>query len=78
MKHAPDAPNNILSVGWLMDMKHIALFTNNGMWFCSRTGIVFAEGCKVGRIYLMHTWICPVIQMDFTAVAKPRSWDSWH
>ena len=78
MKHAPDAPNNILSIGWLMDMKHIVLFTNIGMGFCSWTGMIFTEGCKVGCIYLMCTWICLVIQMDFAAVAKPRSWDSWH
>ena len=40
--------------------------------------MVFTEGCNVGCIYLMCAWIHPVIQMDFAAVAKPRSWDSWH
>ena len=40
--------------------------------------MIFAEGHKVGHVYVMHAWICPTIQMDFAAVAKPRSWDSWH
>ena len=66
VKHAPDVPNNIFSIGQLMGMKHIALFTNDGMCFCSGTGTAFAEGCKVGCIYLMHAWIHPAIQMDFT------------
>ena len=35
IKHAPDVPNNILSVGWLTDMEHITLFTNEGMKFHS-------------------------------------------
>jgi hypothetical protein len=78
VKHAPDALNNILSVGRLMDMEHIALFTNDGVKFCSQNGTVFAEGHKVGCVYIMHAQIHPAIQMDFAAVAKPKSWDSWH
>ena len=35
VKHAPDAPNNILSVGSLTDMEHVALFTNEGVKFWS-------------------------------------------
>ena len=75
VKHAPDMPNNILSVGCLTDMEHVALFTNEGVKFWSQNGMIFAKGRKV---YIMHTWICPTIQTDFTAVVKPRSWDSWH
>ena len=78
IKHAPDTPNNMLSVGRLTDMEHVALFTNEGVKFWSQNGTIFTEGCKVGCIYVMHAWICPTIQMDFTTVAKPRSWDSWH
>ena len=78
IKHAPDAPNNILSVGHLTDMEHVALFTNEGVKFQSRNGTIFAEGRKVSRVYVMRARICPTIQTDFAAVAKPWSWDSWH
>ena len=78
IKHAPDAPNNILSVGRLTDMEHITLFTNEGMKFHSWNRMIFTEGCKVSCIYVMRAWICPMIQTDFAAVVKPRSWDSWH
>ena len=69
VKHAPDAPNNILSVGRLTDMEHVALFTNEGVKFRSRNGMIFAEGRKVGRIYVMHARICPTIQTDFAVVS---------
>ena len=75
VKHAPDAPNNILSVGWLTDMEHVALFTNDSVRFCSQNDMVFTEGRKVGRIYLMHARVHPAIHTDFAAVAKPKSWD---
>ena len=35
VKHAPDVPNNILSIGRLTDMEHITLFTNEGVKFHS-------------------------------------------
>ena len=78
IKHAPDAPNNILSVGRLTDMEHVTLFTNEGVKFQSQNGMIFAEGHKVSCIYVMRAWICSTIQTDFAAVAQPRSWDSWH
>ena len=64
VKHTPDVPNNILSVGHLTDMEHVALFTNEGVKFQSQNRMIFAEGCKVGHIYIMHAWICPTIQME--------------
>ena len=76
VKHAPDAPNNILSVGRLTDMELVALFTNEGMKFWSQNGTIFVEGHKVGHVYIICAWICPMIQMAFATVAKPRSWDS--
>ena len=44
VKHAPEAPNNLLSIGHLTDNGHSAKFTPTGVAFKSKTGITFGVG----------------------------------
>jgi Pol polyprotein, beta-barrel domain/GAG-pre-integrase domain/gag-polypeptide of LTR copia-type len=79
VKHAPDSPNNLISIGWLTDNGHSAVFTPTGVEFKSKTGVTFGMGCKNGRMYQMrvqtkHTGQGP----DFVAVMKERTLDKWH
>ena len=51
IKHAPEAPNNLISVGHLTDLRHSALFTPSIVEFRSKSGLLFGMGQKVGRMY---------------------------
>ena len=53
VKHTPEVPNNLISIGGLTDNGHLALFTATGVQFKSGTGVIFGEGQKVGRMYQM-------------------------
>ena len=44
VKHAPEAPNNLLSIGHLTDNGHSAKFMPAGVEFKSKTGITFGVG----------------------------------
>ena len=54
VKHAPMAPNNLISVGRLTDHNYLAHFTQNGVEFKTPQGQTFVEGRKVGRLYQMR------------------------
>ena len=54
IKHAPDVPNNLISIGCLTDNGHLALFTATSIQFKSRTRVIFSEGQKVGHMYQMR------------------------
>ena len=79
MKHAPEAPNNLISIGQLTDNSHLALFTATRIQFKSGTGVIFGEGRKVGRMYQMRVRTKTSGRTeDFAAAAKGSSWDKWH
>ena len=46
VKHAPNAPNNIISIGWLTDNTYTAHFTKSIVEFMSKNGIMFGTGRK--------------------------------
>ena len=48
VKHTPNAPNNLISIGWLTDNGHSAIFTATGIKFKSSNDVIFAEGQKIG------------------------------
>lgn len=77
VKYAPDAPNNLLSIGRLTGNGHTAIFTENGVQFRSKNGTIFAEGTKIYNMFKMKT--SPINNnkpTDFAFAA--RSWDDWH
>ena len=79
VKHAPEAPNNLISIGRLTDNGHLALFTATGVQFKSGTRVIFGEGQKVGHMYQMRVWTKTLGRTkDFAVVAKGCSWDKWH
>ena len=78
VKHTPAAPNNLISVGQLMDHNYLAHFTQNGVEFKTPQGQTFAEGRKVGWLYQMCTWITNTGKELMEFVAAARTWDEWH
>jgi len=46
VKHVPNAPNNIISIGWLTDNTYTAHFTKSIVEFMSKNGIMFGTGRK--------------------------------
>src|SRR6266481_104592 len=50
VKHAPIAPNNLISIGWLMDHNYRANFTHGRVEFQTPQGQTFAEGQKNGQL----------------------------
>ena len=64
VKHAPTAPNNLISIGWLMDHNYLAKFTWDGIEFQMPQGQTFVEGRKVG-------WLCQ-IRTQITNSSKPH------
>ena len=79
VKHAPEAPNNLISVGRLTGNGHSALFTPVGVQFKERSGTIFGMGRKVGNMYQMRARVKKAGQkQDFIAVTHGRTWDKWH
>ena len=79
VKHAPNAPNNLISIGRLTDNGHSAIFTTTSVIFKSKNNEIFAEGRKIGRMYQMRAWIkITGTSRDFAATAKGRTLDKWH
>jgi hypothetical protein len=74
VKHAPEALNNLISIGRLTDKGYSASFNPTEVHFRSGTGTIFGEGRKIGCMYQMRT----CIPRDFAAVAKSRSLEKWH
>src|SRR6266481_430349 len=54
VKHAPMAPNNLISIRWLMDHNYHANFTCGGVEFQTPQGQTFTEGRKNGQLYQMR------------------------
>ena len=79
VKHAPIAPNNIISVGCLTDKGCTANFTATSVEFKSGTRVIFGIGQKVGRMYQMRARPKKLAQ-ELSFVALTRSWtlDKWH
>jgi GAG-pre-integrase domain/Pol polyprotein, beta-barrel domain len=79
VKHALDAPNNLISVGRLTDKNNMATFTGTGVEFKTRAGVIFTQGQKSGRLYKMKVQVTGSNRSsDFAAAAKGRSIDKWH
>ena len=77
VKHAPMAPNNLISIGQLMDNNYLAKFTWDGIKFQMPQGQTFAEGQKVGQLYQMCTQIMNSSKpAEFAAAAW--MWDEWY
>ena len=62
VKHAPKAPNSLLSIGHLMDN---GKFMPASVEFKSKTGITFGVGQNIGHMYQMCAW------------EKSQGWDLW-
>ena len=77
VKHAPDAPNNLINVGCLTDTGNTATFTGTGVIFRTGAGTIFAQGQKRGRLFHMKGQVT-VEARNFAAAAKERTWDKWH
>src|SRR6266481_2072124 len=77
VKHAPMAPNNLISIGQLMDHNYRANFTRGRVEFQTPQGQTFAEGRKNGWLYQMHTQIPNTNKLAEFAMAA-RTWDKWH
>lgn len=79
VKHAPEAPNNLISVGYLRDLGHLATFTSSVIKFKSKSGLVFEMGQKVGCMYWMKCrGTADEEARDFVAVAGAHTLDKWH
>ena len=79
VKHAPAAPNNLISIGRLTDKGCTVNFTTTGAEFKLRTGVIFGIGRKVGQMYQMRVRPKKLGQeCNFVAVAKGQTLDKWH
>ena len=79
VKHAPDAPNNLIRIGRLTNKGNLATFNGTGMEFKAQTGVIFAQGQKHGQLFCMKARVTQSGKAwDFAATAKKRSWDKWH
>ncbi|HEV7735885.1 MAG TPA: hypothetical protein VGO47_00690, partial [Chlamydiales bacterium] len=80
VRYCPDAPNNLISIGRLTDAGHTAIFNSKEVQFISSSGIMFAKGHKVGRVYEMNASATNMVkQQERIAVAmNKRTWDEWH
>ena len=52
VKHTLNAPNNLISIGWLTNNRHTMTFTATSIKFKSSSGVTFREGQKVGYMLL--------------------------
>jgi gag-polypeptide of LTR copia-type/Pol polyprotein, beta-barrel domain/Domain of unknown function (DUF4219) len=57
VKHAPDMPNNLISMGRLTDKNNTATFTGTGVEFKTRAEVIFAQGQKSGCLYKMKVQV---------------------
>jgi Pol polyprotein, beta-barrel domain len=57
IRHAPDAPNNLISMGHLTDKNNTATFTGTSVEFKTRAGVIFAQGQKSGCLYKMKVQV---------------------
>ena len=79
VKHALEAPNNLLSIGQLTDARHSAIFTITGIEFKSKAGTTFGVGKKIGWMYQVMCWVTTSTgAKDFAAVMQTRTMDKWH
>src|SRR6266481_5487605 len=77
VKHAPMAPNNLISIGRLTDHNYHANFTHGRVEFQTPQGQTFTEGRKNGWLYQMCAQIPNTNKPAEFAVAA-RTWDEWH
>ena len=76
--NAPMAPNNLISVGQLIDHNYLPHFTQNGVEFKTPQGQTFAEGRKVGWLNQMRAQITKTDKQLTEFVTMARTWDEWH
>jgi hypothetical protein len=75
--YAPDAPFNLISIGRLEEAGSEAIFKNHKAYFVSASGVTFAEGNAIGRLYQMM--VTPIEQHTaYVASTKAHSWTAWH
>ena len=79
VKHAPEAPNNLISIGCLSGSDHSENFTPAGVEFKIKSGLIFGFGCKIGDMHQMRVRVKRASQTkDFVAVANGHTWNKWH
>ena len=79
VKHAPEAPKNLISIGRFTGNGHSALFTPAGIQFKGKSRGIFGVGRKVGGMYQMRACIKKTGQkQDFVAITHGCTWDKWH
>ena len=79
IKHAPDAPNNLISIRHLTDKGNLATFNSTSMEFKTQARVIFAQGQKHRWLFCMKAWVTKSGKArDFAMTAKGRSWDKWH
>ena len=79
VKHAPDAPNNLISIRRLTDKGNLATFNGTGVELKTWARVIFAQGQKHRWLFCMKAWVTQSGKaQDFAVTAKERSWDKWH
>ena len=53
IKHTPDAPNNLISIGKLTNKGNSATFNGTSMEFKTQARVIFAQGQKHRRLFCM-------------------------
>ena len=75
--HVPDAPFNLISIGWAEEAGVKVLFANGKVKFRTPNGKILMEGSAGGRMFEMQVRGVPA--GDQAHVAKSgRTWDEWH
>ena len=79
VKYAPEAPNNLISIGCLTDVGHLGTFMSTGMEFKTKKGTIFGMGRKVGQMYQVGCWVMANRGAnEFAAVVEAQTIDKWH
>ena len=77
--HIMIIPNNLISLGQLMDNGYLAIFMTTGIKFKSSNDITFVESQKIGQMYQMRELIkITSTAWDCVATAKEWTLDKWH
>ncbi|HEV7736915.1 MAG TPA: reverse transcriptase domain-containing protein [Chlamydiales bacterium] len=78
VKHAPDATNNLLSIGRITAAGYTLSMDGSGIKVKSKTGNTIAEGVRTGYMFKMIVSPHQSILQTFVLRVKARTWDKWH
>ena len=78
--HAPEAPNNLLSLSRITDAGFHAEFKGDSVNIKTPApnSIKIAEGCKSGRLYVMNATVASRHVEHAHTAKSSYTWDEWH